>query len=61
MFALGFDEDLGHFKKGLQRSLGIAIIGAIFPFLAGYWCAKLFGYGESVALLWGLTMTATAC
>ena len=60
MFALGFDEDLEHFRKGLQRSLGIAVIGAIFPFLAGYFCAKLFGYDESVALLWGLTMTATA-
>jgi len=60
MFALGFDEDLEHFKIGLQRSMGIAIIGAIFPFLAGYLSAKLFGYSEGVALLWGLTMTATA-
>ena len=60
MFALGFDEDLEHFKNGLKRSLGIAIIGAIFPFLAGFLSAKLFGYSDSVALLWGLTMTATA-
>ena len=60
MFALGFDEDLEHFKLGLKRSMGIAIIGAIFPFLAGYLSAKLFGYAEGVALLWGLTMTATA-
>ncbi len=60
MFALGFDEDLDHFKEGLKRSLGIAIIGAIFPFLAGFFSAKLFGYNDSVALLWGLTMTATA-
>ena len=60
MFALGFDEDIEHFKTGLKRSLGIAVIGAVFPFLAGYFCAKLFGYNESVALLWGLTMTATA-
>ncbi len=60
MFALGFDEDLEHFTNSLKRSLGIAVIGAIFPFLAGYLCAKLFGYNESVALLWGLTMTATA-
>ena len=29
MFALGFDEDLEHFKNGLKRSLGIAIIGAV--------------------------------
>ena len=60
MFALGFDEDLEHFKTGLRRSLGIAVIGAVFPFLAGYIAAKIFGYSESVALLWGLTMTATA-
>jgi Kef-type K+ transport system membrane component KefB len=60
MFALGFDEDLEHFKEGLKRSMGIAIIGAIFPFLAGFLSAKLFGYNDSVALLWGLTMTATA-
>ncbi len=60
MFALGFEEDLEHFKDGLRRSIGIAIIGAIFPFLAGFLSAKLFGYNDSVALLWGLTMTATA-
>jgi len=60
MFALGFDENLDHFKESLKRSIGIAIIGAIFPFLAGFISAKLFGYNDSVALLWGLTMTATA-
>lgn len=60
MFTLGFDEDIEHFKNGLKRSLGIAVIGAIFPFLAGFICAKMFGYSQSVALLWGLTMTATA-
>ncbi len=60
MFALGFDEDIEHFTEGLKRSMGIAIIGAIFPFLAGYMSAILFGYTQSVAMLWGLTMTATA-
>lgn len=60
MFALGFDEDIDHFKEGLKRSLGIAIIGAIFPFFAGFLSARLFDYSDSVALLWGLTMTATA-
>ncbi len=60
MFTLGFDEDIERFKNGLKRSLGIAVIGAIFPFLAGFICAKMFGYSQSVALLWGLTMTATA-
>ncbi len=60
MFSLGFDEDLEHFKTGLKRSMGIAVIGAVFPFAAGFYTAKLFGYSDSVALLWGLTMTATA-
>ncbi len=60
MFALGFDENIDHFISGLKRSWGIAIIGAIFPFIAGYWTASLFGYGHNSAMLWGLTMTATA-
>ncbi len=60
MFALGFDEDLSHFHEGLKRSWGIALIGAIFPFFAGYFTAQMFGYDTNAALLWGLTMTATA-
>ncbi len=60
MFALGFDEDLSHFHEGLMRSWGIALIGAIFPFFAGYFTAEMFGYDTNAALLWGLTMTATA-
>jgi len=60
MFALGFDENLSHFVQGLKKSWGIAIIGAIFPFLAGYWTAIIFGYDHNSAMLWGLTMTATA-
>jgi len=60
MFALGFDEDLSHFISGLKKSWGIAVIGAIFPFIAGYWTASIFGYGHNSAMLWGLTMTATA-
>ena len=60
MFALGFDEDLSHFKEGLLRSWGIAVFGAIFPFLGAYYVATLFGYSTNEAMLWGLTMTATA-
>ena len=60
MFALGFEEDLSHFISGLKKSWGIAIFGAIFPFIAGYWTATIFGYGHNSAMLWGLTMTATA-
>ncbi len=60
MFALGFDEDLNHFIQGLKRSFGIAVFGAIFPFLAGFYTAGLFGYSFNVQMIWGLTMTATA-
>lgn len=60
MFALGFEEDLHNFTKGLKKSWGIAIIGALFPFIAGYMTAAMFGYGHNSAMVWGLTMTATA-
>jgi len=60
MFALGFDEDFSHFMKGLKRSMGIATIGALFPFMAGFYTAGLFGFDFSSQMIWGLTMTATA-
>jgi len=60
MFALGFDENLGNFVKGLRRSIGIATIGAIFPFIAGFYTAKMFGFDFNSQMIWGLTMTATA-
>lgn len=60
MFALGFDEDLNHFVQGIKKSIGIAIIGALFPFLAGFYTAKLFGFDFNSQMIWGLTMTATA-
>lgn len=60
MFALGFDEDLNNFMRGIKRSFGIATLGAIFPFLAGFYTAGFFGYGLNSQIIWGLTMTATA-
>ncbi len=60
MFALGFDENLSNFVKGLKRSMGIAIIGAIFPFFTGFYTAGLFGFDFNSQMIWGLTMTATA-
>jgi len=60
MFALGFEENIANFTSGLKRSWGIAIIGAIFPFGAGYFTAMAFGFGFNVSMIWGLTMTATA-
>jgi Kef-type K+ transport system membrane component KefB len=60
MFALGFEEDISNFLKGIKKAWGIAVIGAIFPFLAGFLSAKFFGFSTNSALIWGLTMTATA-
>ena len=60
MFALGLEENTKRFAQGVKRGLGVALIGALFPFIAGYSVAILFGYNHNSALLWGLTMTATA-
>jgi len=60
MFALGFEEDAKAFVDGVKKAWGIALIGAIFPFLAGYYTAIYFGFSQNSALIWGLTMTATA-
>ena len=60
MFALGFDEHLDHFIKGLKKSMGIAVVGALFPFLAGYHIAGLFGFDFYSQMIWGLVMTATS-
>ena len=60
MFALGLEEDISRFSQGVKRGLGVALIGAAFPFIAGYGIATMFGYGHHSAMLWALTMTATA-
>lgn len=36
MFALGFEEDSSHFVKGIKRSWGIALFGAIAPFVIAF-------------------------
>ena len=60
MFALGLEEDIKRFSQGVKRGMGVALIGAFFPFIAGYTTANIFGYDHNASLLWGLTMTATA-
>ena len=60
MFALGFEENLANFLRGVKKAWGIAVIGAIFPFLAGFYTAQFFGFSTTSSLIWGLTMTATA-
>ena len=60
MFALGFEEDAGNFVSSIKRSWGIAFFGAITPFAVAYAIAWHFWQDSNIALLSGLTMTATA-
>lgn len=60
MFALGFEENPTAFVRSAKRSWGIALFGAIAPFFAAYLLALYFWKTQEVALLVGLTMTATA-
>jgi Kef-type K+ transport system membrane component KefB len=59
MFALGFEEKINNFLSGIKRSWGIALFGAIGPFLIAYSVASYFWHDINIALLCGLTMSAT--
>jgi len=60
MFALGFEEDTQRFIKGIKRSWGIALFGALAPFAAAYSICFYFWQDARLALMCGLAMTATA-
>ncbi|GJM13349.1 MAG: sodium:proton antiporter [Pseudohongiella sp.] len=60
MFALGFEEDTLRFVKGIKRSWGIALFGALAPFTAAYSISFYFWQDSRLALMCGLAMTATA-
>jgi len=60
MFALGFEEETDNFIKGIKRSWGIALFGAIVPFAVAYSTTYYFWNDANMALLCGLAMTATA-
>ncbi|MFT5521073.1 MAG: Kef-type K+ transport system membrane component KefB [Enterobacterales bacterium] len=60
MFALGFEENPTIFVRSIKRSWGIAFFGALGPFLAAYFLALHLWQDQNVAILVGLTMTATA-
>ncbi|WP_395373649.1 cation:proton antiporter [Marinicella sp. W31] len=60
MFALGFEEDSGHFVKSIKRTWGIALFGALAPFAIAYTAAINFWGDANMALMCGLAMTATA-
>lgn len=60
MFALGFEESTDNFMASVKRSWGIALFGAIGPFVVAYLIADLIWGDPNVSLMVGLAMTATA-
>jgi len=60
MFALGFEEETGKFIKGIKRSWGIALFGALAPFALSYAVIFYFWQDTRLALICALAMTATA-
>lgn len=60
MFALGFEEDTGNFVASIRQSWGIAFFGALAPFCVAYFIATIFFDDPHIAVMVGLTMTATA-
>jgi Kef-type K+ transport system membrane component KefB len=60
MFALGFEENSEEFMRSIRRSWGIALFGAIAPFVTAYALAMYFWDSPRGALMCGLAMTATA-
>lgn len=60
MFALGFEESTNRFLSSIRRSWGIALFGAIAPFLTAYSLTYWFWNSHNLSLICGLAMTATA-
>lgn len=60
MFALGFEENPSQFVDGIKRAWGIALFGAIGPFMVAYYLSFYFWGEVKLALMCGLAMTATA-
>ncbi len=60
MFALGFEEDTNNFVRGIKRSWGIALFGALAPFAVAYYVTLYFWQDPRLSLMCGLAMTATA-
>ncbi len=60
MFALGFEEETDNFLNSVKRSWGIALFGAVAPFLTAYSIASYFWDDTNLSMMMGLTMTATA-
>ena len=60
MFALGFEESTDNFIASVKRSWGIALFGALAPFIVAYVIADYVWQDPNISLMCGLAMTATA-
>jgi Kef-type K+ transport system membrane component KefB len=60
MFALGFEESTDKFVASIKRSWGIALFGALAPFVVAYLIADYVWNDPNISLMCGLAMTATA-
>lgn len=60
MFALGFEESTDNFMASVKRSWGIALFGALAPFVVAYVIADYVWQDPNISLMCGLAMTATA-
>lgn len=60
MFHAGIETQPLEFYDSLKRSFGVAVAGAIGPFVVSFGVAILFGMEVTGAIFIGLTMSATA-
>ena len=60
MFSLGFAESTENFLASVKRSWGIALFGALGPFVVAYIIADYVWQDSNISLMVALAMTATA-
>ncbi len=59
MFALGFEENTANFIKSIKRAWGIALFGALGPFITAYSIAEYFWDTTNISMMCGLAMAST--
>jgi Kef-type K+ transport system membrane component KefB len=60
LFEIGLATDIRELLEVGWRSLGVAAVGVILPFVGGFFFAVAFGYTNLVAIFLGATLTATS-
>jgi Kef-type K+ transport system membrane component KefB len=61
LFEVGLDTDMSRLASAGRRALGVAILGFVAPFLAGYLlCVHFFALDTLTSLFVGGTLTATS-